>query len=577
MDGRPDGGLVVVPRRVGDSGDGGPGHRRGRSLWVALVIAAAAAIVGVAWLGPRLSDRPSFDVSFFATPTPTLTLGPSPTIIPFGPVLPTPLPAVTRPDGAIVAGRVAVETDAMHVLDLATGMDVSGPPVQIGRDAAFRTPSADGWTCICFDDRADGAVQNRVAQVTQTDSTGAVTDSTDIGIFKFDPGDETRPADLQTDVDVYDGGRRAILGLLSRTGGVWAFEVAAVDVDGRRLGPIVDVGSTKAPSPPPVPGPSESGAPVASGAADPSPTDLAHIYVDGPHVRVSPEGTAAFIWAAIQRSDITDTQVATEIHAWRVVLGADGSIGAVTPATGFDDLPQYCSSVGFAARDRLAWLCPVFGAASGDLTWRFGTMDLLGRTVGAIQVASGPNGAIGPPLFDRANGQAYAWDQNDLSIVRIDVHSLAIARATFDPLAQAAPGTATPGGSLDPDWHDADSSARQIGFSTISGGLGVADLYALGFDRQPAVDSGAQPSLGVFVIDRFTLGLMDRWAADAEYVSLSTLPDGRVAASGQAALNQAGHGAPWEASLTIHDPLDGRILVRFGRLGDNSAPLAVDR
>jgi hypothetical protein len=55
------------------------------------------------------------------------------------------------------------------------------------------------------------------------------------------------------------------------------------------------------------------------------------------------------------------------------------------------------------------------------------------------------------------------------------------------------------------------------------------------------------------------------------------LPDGLVAASGMPGIQTNGQFAPWQGSLTIHEPTDGRVLVRFGQLGDGNPPFVVDR
>jgi hypothetical protein len=102
-------------------------------------------------------------------------------------------------------------------------------------------------------------------------------------------------------------------------------------------------------------------------------------------------------------------------------------------------------------------------------------------------------------------------------------------------------------------------------------------LYAVGFDPTSNQDSGGPASRGIYVIDRSTLALVDRWAPAADYVAVSTLPDGLVAASGMPGIQTDGQMAPWQGSLTIHQPADGRVLVRFGQLGEGNAPFVVDR
>jgi hypothetical protein len=241
-------------------------------------------------------------------------------------------------------------------------------------------------------------------------------------------------------------------------------------------------------------------------------------------------------------------------------------------------IPAYCT-ISFATADRLAWFCPhpADPSAGFDGKWQFGTLDLDGRVVGTTELTLGSNGYMGPMLFDRANGKAYLWDATGLTITRIDVHSLAVEQTSFDPLARSSSGLVPAGGAAPVDWHGADSAVRQSGFTNITGGLDGERLYAIGFDPQPATDSGNQASRGVFVIDRSTLALVDRWAPAADYLAVTALPGGLVAAAGMPGIKEDGHFAPWEGSLTIHDETDGRILVRFGQLGTDMPPLVVDR
>ena len=568
---RGDQGFSVAPQRIG--GDGGPRRSRARRIWLVLVLAAAAGVVTIAWLGPRLSDRPSFDTSFFATPTPSGSGSgsPSPSLVPFTPIGPTPLPSITRPDGPVPIGQVAVLTDALHVLDLATGSIATGPPTQFYRDAVFRSGTGGGWTCICFAEGQDSGGPNLTMRIVGIGPAGTQTDSTDVAALPSLPLTEDGQSSLTTDVDTFDGGRHGLLALARRNGDGYRFTLSAIDIERRRLGAAVRIGDA---APPPAPSP----APSATASDDPSVGGPAYLYVDGPHIRVAPDGRTAFVWALVQRANYSQAETTSAIHAWRVTIQPDGSIRAVTDAPGLLALPTYCGSVGFATADRLAWFCQhVDGDQNVNGLWQFGTVDLDGKSGGSVDIPFGTDGYAGEPLFDRANGVAYAWDPSGLTIARIDVHSLAVERTTFNPLAESSTGPASGGGLAPVDWHHADSAVQQYGFSTMSGGLDGQRLYAVGFGTQPTTDSGNPPSLGVFVIDRSTLALVDRWAPAADYLAVTALPNGLVAAAGVPGVTEDGHTAPWQASVTIHDAVDGRILVRFGELGSDNPPVVVNR
>src|SRR6476659_6120046 len=177
-DRRGDQGFSVAPQRIGN--DDGPGRSRVRRIGFVRVLTASAAVVTIAWIGPRLNDRPSFDVSFFATPRPSGSPSAAPTVEPFRPAGPTPLPAITRPDGPIPIGRIAVQGDLFRVLDLASGSVETGSPTQWWRDAIFRSSTGSGWTCICLSDSQDADGQTLGVRLDNIDPSGRVGVTTDL-------------------------------------------------------------------------------------------------------------------------------------------------------------------------------------------------------------------------------------------------------------------------------------------------------------------------------------------------------------------------------------------------------------
>ena len=566
-------GFAVAPRRLGG---GDPGRGRRRSLAIAVVAAVAVAIVGVGLIGPRLTDRPALDLSFLATPRPAATASPSIATTP----VPgrTALPAVTRPEGRPTPGHVAYATDALHVLDLATGTNTLGPQAVFGRDGVFATPGGDGWTCICFDEPATAGGLRRTVTIIEVNGSGEIAMSTEVASFATTPPTDIRPPDVQTDVELLPGKKQALIAVSRRTADAWRFSIVPVDLVQRRAQRAVDVGDAVAPAPEPAPSATvDPGLEPAPSTELPA-AGLTDLFLDGPHIRIDPTGRVAFVWGIVQRSG-ADAITATEVAAWRVAIGPDGSIGDVQPAPGFEGLPAFCGAIGFAAADRLAWLCPNIAftpTAETSRAWRVGTIDLDGRSAGQSSFDT-PGPVFGlEPLFDRANGHLYFWDPSNLAMLRIDAHSLQQTQVIFDPAARSAAGT-EPGGSAKPDWADADSLVQMLGFSSVVGSPDGSRLYAVGFDSQSTVEAISQASLGIFVIDRSTLALVDRWAPAADYIGLAMTPDGLVAAAGMPGIDDRGREAPWESSLTLHDPVDGRILVRFGDLGRDLPPVIVDR
>lgn len=568
---RGDQGFSVAPRPIGDRPDGRRSRPR-RWLGIALVLAAGAAVVAIAWLGPRLSGRPNFEVSFFATPTPAATPTPTAEPTPPLPVRATPLPEITRSEGAVPQGHVAIVADGLRILDLATGTIEGAAAANYGTDAIFRAPDGRGWTCVCFVDDVAADRPARTIRILEIGPDGTPADSSDVTSLPANFRSENGQPDPSTDLDIRADGRQGVLAVARPVGETWRFSVAAIDVDGRRAGPLVDLGVATAPGPSPGPSPQPSPAPTPD-AEQPN-----QVFLDGPHVRIAPDGRIAFVWGTLQRAT-EDGGLAPTVHAWRVALDRNGSIGEVSGVPGLDRLPGFCNAVGFAASDRLAWLCPkvMYGESpAGELmTWVMGTIDLDGLPAGSVEIPLAPERFFSEPLFDRANARVYAWDPNGLTIVRIDVRTLATDTVTVDPAAEAAPGVAPGGGTARPEWRDADSAVQQYGFSQVAGGPDGSRLYALGFEQ--VAGSDATGSRGVFVLDRATLALVDRWGPAADYLGISVLPGGQVAATGMPGVDAQGHEAPWQGSLTIHDPADGRILVRFGQLGQDMLPLLVDR
>ncbi len=568
---RADPGFTVAPRRLGDDPHG-QGPRRGRRLGVALVTAAAAAIIAIAFLGPRLSGRPNLDVAFFATPTPAATPTPSPTLAPTPTpdLRATPLPVVTPEDGGTASGRVAFGADGMRVIDLADGTIEKAADAYAGRDAVVRHPDGLGWMCVCMVEEVVDDKPIRIVRLIDIDSIGQQTGATDLATLPA-TYPESGPSEPLTDVDLAADGRTGLLAVGHKVGPAWTIAIASLDVDGRRLGPMTELGAIPFPTDPPVPEPSGSaGAPPAPPAPSPPP----EIYVDGPHVRIAPGRRVAFVWAVL--AEATPGIPPSTIRAWRVELGTDGAVGEVRDVAGFDDLPFFCPYVGFAASDRLAWLCPRVSENS-ILDWQVGAIDLDGRTTGIVDLPVPAETYLSEPMFDRANGVVYVWEGSHLVLTRVDAHTLDVESVTFDPATTAAPGRSPGGGTNAPDWHDSDSAVQQYFFSQMSASPDGSSIYLVGYKpASPEMEFGPA-SLGILVVDRSTLALEARWAPAAAYVSVAVTPDGLVLASGAAGVDTDGREAQWQGSLTVHDPADGRILVRYGRLSQDSPPIVFDR
>lgn len=577
---RGDQGFSVAPQRIGD-GPGGPHRRRRPRRGVAVVGAIAIGLIAVGAIGPRLADRPNFDVAFFATPTPdpSRSATPTPTDQPFGTPRSTPLPAISRPGGAALSGTILYQTNGLQSIDLGTGDVIDGPDIQPGRDALLSAADGHGWTCICF---GDGEVedelkraQTRDVSVLHLDASGTQVDAKHIGRFEVTIPLEAGPFDLTTDVDAFDDGRRALLALATRSAGPWRISIARIDLEGRTLGRLVALDAALEPPDLPSRSPVGSGPPVEPTPGEPdSPIET---YLDGPHVRVAPGGQFAFVWVVAQTQDPNGASAAA-VHAWRVGLDRDGSIGKFAPAPAFGTLPPFCGSLGFAAADRAAFLCPQFllDGTGNEQGWILGTIEPNGEGAHELDLAPTDGSYFAAPLFDRANGLIYVWNPFDLAMSRIDADTLAIETVTIDPGARASGGIGA-SGDLGAVWDDGDSATLQYGYGQLAGARDGSRIYALGYAQPSSFEPMYPASRGVFVFDRSTLALLDRWAPAANYVTIAATGDGHVVAGGMPGFDESGREAPWDASLTIYDAADGRLLARFGRLGQDGPPVIVAR
>lgn len=565
-DRRGDPGFSVAPRAVG--GEAPVGRRRMSRVGVALVLLAAVAVIGVAWLGPRLASRPSFDVSFFATPTPSAGSSPSssPSLRPGQTPQVTPLPAITLPDGVPQEGRVALLGDALRVLDFRTGDATVARTMVLGRDAVFTDPTGDGWACICLDDSTGLSGPTQVIRLERIGADGHSSGSSDLATNSAPAFTDFGQSNLTMDVDLIPGRSQALLATATRSGRSWEIAVRTIDLAEGTSGSPVVVGTIALPTPAvtPTPPPGDPGIP----------TDESSL--DGPRLRIAPDGRSAFVWGVAQHFAI-DTVDATVAAGWRLELSADGSVDAATAATGFTAMPMYCGVAAWASTDRFAWACPVDGGeGSTGYHFRIQTMDPDGRVAGGVDLDPNADSYFAEPLFDRANGRIYVWDPMRLTIQRVDVHGLGIDVATFDAAETGAPGGPDHGGPLTADWRDGDSTV-QVPLGQLAGSADGSRLYGVAIRQLETSGEYRQGSSGVFVIDRATLALVDHWAPVAADVSVVTLADGRVATAAVPGFDAEGRAVPWAGALTLRDPAHGRILARYGQLSQDMPPILVGR
>ena len=572
---RGDQGFAVAPQRIGAGPDGpgaGAGPARRRRLATLVVLGAAIAVVGVAWAGPRLDQRPDFNLGYFATPAPRTTPSPLPTARPTGPSSsprPTPLPPITRPDGVTLDVRVAMVADRFRVLDLATGATVEGPEIVRGRDAVFPSAEGSGWTCVCFVD--DGHEPDSFGlAVLRIDSDGSAWRSLDLGP-EFSVSDVRFGPGLSSEVDRAADRRHGLIATSEQVdqAGGWTFAVRSIDVTVGRVGEAHDLGSVPVPL-----FPRQSAAPGES--AEPEPLPEENAYLDGPNVRVAPDGRSAYVWATAQRSRADGVSV-TDQRAWRLTLDGAGAIVSVDESTALQDRAPFCWSVGFVSDDRLLWICRTYGldpVSPETETLSVRILDGDGRVARAADLPS-TGSYEGSPLLDRANGFVYFWSPSSLLLSRLDLATMDVVMATFDSAGAPSAGVAT-GGVEPPDWHELDSIMGRSSFQQQVGETGSSRLFLVGAGPRPVGRSPFQRSLGIFVADGATLALLDRWAPAANYVTLSDPSPGLVMAVGIANTDAEGQPAPWLGTLTVHDSATGSILGRYAQFAEDVQPWVVD-
>jgi len=563
-DRRGDEGYAVAPVRIGGSSPRGP--RRGRRIGVLVVLGASLAIVAAAVIGPRLEQRPNFDVSFFATPVPDATPTPTPTPTPFGTPGPTPLPAVARATDRTIAGRIGIWTDAFRVLDLeSSGTLPPGAAAVPGQDAVVPAPDGDGWICVCMMDRQPYPNSERDVQVVRISAAGQEL-SRGTAVTLHGVVDPNGSSGIQTDVELAADGRSGLLAIGTRSDTGWDFSIAKLDLVEGTVGKPTRLGRQALPLP------GASNAPTASPLPGATPTT---VYTDvyGPVVRLSPDGQLAFAWTTMQQYTENE-QLSMTTFGWRVQVEGSG-IAAVDPTPALAGIPPYCNGIGFIREDRFVSACPVYDAnATGTPPWRVIELDRGGTVVAQKDVATTQNW-FSEPLFDRANGVIWLWDPTGQDLTRVDTTTLATVSKHYDHLVDQAPGVAPlPGGP--PAWIRPVSSVGRYSQTEMTGAPDGSRIYAIGYGQQQGDRSQGPPSYGIFVIDPKTLALVGRWKPATEYVSVQPILGGSaVAVVGAPGADANGDPAPWEASVTILDVADGRILVRFGRLGEGYYPYIV--
>ncbi len=541
---------------------------------VVAALAAGILVVGVAWLGPRLTQRPSLDLSFLPTPTPTVEPSfarpiPSPSA--------TPLPAITRGSGPQLSGQVPFLSTTINVVDLGSGLVRTGDNVQVGRDAIFAAPTGDGWWCLCITDGQTVDHQVRRIDLVRFDAGGTELTRAEVTTIQAAVRSDEPVFALPIDVEIGPDRRTALVATGALDGRAWTISVLAVDLEAVKVTDTQVLGSISAADLPAPVGSPRPSAPTPSAG----PPDRSNLSIDGPHIRLAPDGRSAAVWTSFQQSQPDDGSGATVTKGWMISLGPnDATISSFARAPALSTVTSFCNQIAFATAERLIWSCPtnpIGPVDPGRIQWVIGTIGLDGRVIDTTEIPTDLESYYAEPLLDTANGLVYLWDPLRLVVVRIDAATLRHAEIRLDPNAVAGPGVPPlGGGSSKPSWHDTDSSVDQYQFHQLAGAPDSSRLYLLGFANPSDFNARSQSSLGIFVVDASTLALTGHWAPAADYISIAPVGDGHlIAASGLSGNDTLGRPAGWEASISFHDAVDGRIVLRLGRLGTNPPQVLV--
>ncbi len=568
-DRRGDQGFAVVTQSV----VGGPGRgRKGpRRIGVAIVAVASLALVTVGFVGPRLNGLPNFDIAYFATPTPRATPRPTPTPTPTRPgATPavTPLPTLTRPDDVppLDGDLVLAAGDSIQRFDLATGETTRVQPMTLWQDAVTIDP--DGRiVCVCIENGGNERGPTRTVRLVRITGEAAVT--SELATFESSPDALNQQPDPLIDVVLDRASQSGLLAVVTRTRDDWRVSVRAFDARNGATGPEIPLGRIVIPALP-------RASPSPTATPDPGLGQPDPIYIDGPHVRLAPDGRTAFVWASGQRYTESDPPPITH-GGWRIRFDPSGAVQDVAEAPGLASMPDYCSGWTFTGPDRFAALCvrPDNENNIPASQWDLRVLDTDGRTAGTIPVPGPREYGWGEPLADQANGRVYLWDPIQLSVVRIDVAAGSVASATFDPAAASAPGVTSGAAGRSPAWHDGDSAVQQFLFETLSGPPEGTRLFAVGYHPDSTSDVYTQRSYGVFVIDPATLALVQHWAPVTNDTWVAPIAGDRVVVGGQPGMNAEGQQVPWLGSLTVRQAADGRILARYGDVSTDMPPVLV--
>lgn len=561
--------FEVVPTRIGGPGGSGrPGGRR--RLPIALVIAVAVAIPGIAWMGPRIEWRPEVDLSFLR-PTPT----PVPSRTPRAVFQPTSLPATPLPDVTVVAGEhptepFPIDVNGLRLVDPTTGKLGEAMELRLDTDAVFASADGNGWWCVCFNRSSDSSHETVFAEIRHVDGTGRTTSRQAIGEYVSTATPPASDFYIRFDLELAPDGTTGYLASATRSGNDWAVAVDTIDLVRGVLTGRVDLGSLDVtpipgPTPPPDQGTNES-------------------YLSGPLIRLSPDGRRLLVWAWVDRYTWNGEQGSSTPMAWTIDLDFGGGgveLGRPTAfAEAIADRLRQCMWAAWTAPDEITAICWPRDQATLTLGASILRADL--SEVRRTDITGTMQAWFADPILDLANRAVYLWQPTAHVLHRLDIDAGRTDRIEVDPDSTVGGGGgAGPGGvssRKQPQWATLGSDFRLWTIPQVLAEPGGSRLFALGSLEGSRGDGPGFASTGIWVFDAREFTVVDHWAPVTSYSGLGLSDDGRwLLATGVPGADADGNPATWQASLTVLDAADGRPALQLGSLGTNNQVLQLPR
>jgi hypothetical protein len=445
-----------------------------------------------------------------------------------------------------------VEAGSVRRLRLASARLSDVALARPGRDLLMQG-TRRGTVCLCWQPSGMESGDARALDLVRRDgdahelsrTTVTVVDGLDVG------GTQNGP--LQVALEPSQDGRFAYLARAVRAATGWQVSLDVIDLASATVSDSVDL----------IPVPQLDRSEV--------------VAVDRPTLRVAPDGRHAVLLSGIQRRAVSGA-VESEPRAW--IIGLDGpSIGPVVVADGIagwigDEMGggsiEACTWIAFASPTIVAKSCRYPTGDVGATPLELRRYDLAGRDLGAVLV-DGEQPDPAQVLLDVTGGLVYGWDPVRHSLLAADLIAGGWRSARPPSDDRDLPGAVILNGARPPSgarttWSGGRSATDPAPARTLVGSPDGRVLFAIGAGPEPGTSSG------IWVFDARTLRLLERWPALASYESLTLLEDGRwLAALGRPGVTATGGPADWGTSVTIHDTVTGRPVVRLGDLGTDDA------